>query len=153
MLPPYIRSKLSCNIFCANPAIAAKHPLLLLKCEPGTEATSLPLHKDEAPHDPTYRFPHLDRHGPRPYLFVMQPTYISLKQARERIITTLFVLDQDMREWQAMRDAIREDDSRRNRRKKKEDIEQEFDSFFNSSAQIRRKLTDYLSLFENVAEN
>jgi len=83
----------------------------------------------------------------------MQPTYISLKQARERIITTLFVLDQDMREWQAMRDAIREDDSRRNRRKKKEDIEQEFDSFFNSSAQIRRKLTDYLSLFENVAEN
>lgn len=131
----------------------ANRRLLHLKCEPGTEATSLPLYKDEAPHDPTYRFPHPDRHGPRPYLFVMQPTYISLKQARERIITTLFVLDQDMREWQAMRDAIREDDSRRNRRKKKEDIEHEFDSFFNSSAQIRRKLTDYLSLFENVAEN
>ncbi len=83
----------------------------------------------------------------------MQPAYISLKQARERIVTTLFVLDQDMREWQAMRDAIREDDSHRNRRKKKEAIEAEFDNFFNSSAQIRQKLTDYLSLFENVFEN
>jgi hypothetical protein len=83
----------------------------------------------------------------------MQSSYISLKQARERIVTTLFVLDQDMREWQAMRDAIREDDSPRSRRRKKDSLEQEFDSFFNSSAQIRQKLTDYLSLFENVYEN
>jgi hypothetical protein len=58
-----------------------------------------------------------------------------------------------MREWQAMRDAIREDDSPRSRRRKKDSLEQEFDSFFNSSAQIRQKLTDYLSLFENVYEN
>jgi hypothetical protein len=83
----------------------------------------------------------------------MQTNYISLKQARERIISTLFVLDQDMREWQAMRDAIREDESPRNRHNKKESIDQEFASFFNSSAQIRRKLTDYLSLFDNVHEN
>jgi hypothetical protein len=92
--------------------------------------------------------------GPAHTLSQMQSNYISLKQARERIVTTLFVLDQDMREWQAMRDAIREDDSPRHRRRnKKEAIEQEFDSFFNSSAQIRQKLTDYLSLFETVYEN
>ena len=91
--------------------------------------------------------------GPAHTLTPMQNTYISLKQARERIITTLFVLDQDMRQWQAMRDAIREDTSARSRRKKKEDIEQEFDSFFTSSNQIRQKLTDYLSLFEQVHEN
>ena len=83
----------------------------------------------------------------------MQQSYISLKQARERIITTLFVLDQDMKEWEAMRDAIREDDSPRSRRGKKMAIEAEFASFFSSSAAIRQKLTDYLSLFETVYEN
>jgi TorA maturation chaperone TorD len=84
----------------------------------------------------------------------MQNSYISLTQARERILTTLFVLDQDMKEWQAMRDAIREDETMRpNRRQKKGAIEQEFENFFNSSAQIRQKLTDYLSLFETVHEN
>jgi|GEM_PF-7059426 len=82
-----------------------------------------------------------------------QSSYISLRQAKERIVTTLFVLDQDMREWEAMRDAIREDSAQGRQRAKKQSLELEFESFFTSSALIRQKLTDYLSLFDSVHEN
>ena len=76
--------------------------------------------------------------------------YTTLTTAKERIYTTLYVIDNDMQEWKSIQTMIGKDST--NNRAQKE-LHKEMKDFFDKSANIRKQLTLYLSLFDAICEN
>ena len=76
--------------------------------------------------------------------------YTSLVLAKERIYTTLYVIDNDMQEWKSIQTMI---DSGNTRNRAHQELHREMQDFFSKSANIRKQLTLYLSLFEVICEN
>jgi hypothetical protein len=77
---------------------------------------------------------------------------ISLYEAREKYVATLFLLDQDVREWQQMRSALEKEKGPKAKFARVA-LETEFEAFFRESQQIRAKLSTFLALFENMSDN
>ena len=78
--------------------------------------------------------------------------YQTLTQGRERLLKTLFLLDEDVKQWQNMQKALLPQASTKPLAGD-DALNEEFALFFSSSSKIRKRLTDTLELIYVVAEN
>lgn len=83
---------------------------------------------------------------------INQNQYISMAEAKEKISNTISILDQDVKQWQQLKNMIPPARSK-GRGIQKEEIMGEIDHFFNASKKLRGQLVELLQLVSTVSEN